>query len=174
MPGLGDDAGVDRIHERVAAMRQAPSVLLLCMGNICRSPMAEGILRVRAKAAGIALRLDSAGTHDYHCGNPPDPRACSVAAKRRMPIDDLRARCIELDDFRRFDHVLVADRGNLAALQRRFGAAAAKAELLLGFAGISPEQEVPDPYYGDLRDFEAVADLLERAADGIVRRFAER
>lgn len=149
-----------------------PSLLVVCMGNICRSPMAEGFLRARAREAGIALRLDSAGTHDYHPGSPPDPRARAVAARRGAPIDDLRARCVEATDFTRFDHVLVADHGNLAALQRRFGAAAQKAELLLAFAGVAPEREVPDPYYGELDGFEQVADLLERATAGILQRLA--
>ena len=150
-----------------------PRLLLVCMGNICRSPMAEGILRARAKAQGLVLLLDSAGTHDYHRGQAPDPRARAVAAQRGAAIDDLRARRIEAVDFARFDHVLVADGDNLDALRQRFGAAAAKAERLLGFAGVSPEIDVPDPYYGSSRDFEAVADLLERAADGILARIAK-
>jgi protein-tyrosine phosphatase len=151
----------------------APRLLLLCMGNICRSPMAEGILRARARQAGQVLHLDSAGTHDSHRGQAPDPRARRVAAGRGAPIDDLRARRIEAADFARFDHVLVADRDNLAALQQRFGSAARAAQLLLPFAGVAPETEVPDPYYGDERDFEAVADLLERAAAGILQRLAK-
>ena len=152
----------------------APRLLLVCMGNICRSPMAEGILRARAKAQGLVLHLDSAGTHDYHRGQAPDHRARAVAAQRHAAIEDLRARRIEAVDFARFDHVLVADGDNLAALRERFGAAAKKAERLLAFAGVAPEVDVPDPYYGSLRDFEAVADLLERAAAGILQRFAAR
>ena len=111
----------------------APRLLLVCMGNICRSPMAEGILRARAKAQGLVLHLDSAGTHDYHRGQAPDHRARAVAAQRGAPIDDLRARRIEAVDFARFDHVLVADGDNLAALRERFGAAARNADRLLPF-----------------------------------------
>ena len=150
------------------------SILVVCMGNICRSPMAEGILRARARAQGIVLHLDSAGTHDYHRGQAPDPRARAVAAQRDAAIDDLRARRIEAVDFARFDHVLVADGDNLAALRERFGTAARNAERLLAFAGVTPEIDVPDPYYGSQRDFEAVADLLERAAAGILQRLASR
>ena len=153
-------------------MSTSPAFLLVCMGNICRSPLAEGILRQRSREAGIDLQLDSAGTHAYHLGEPPDPRARSLARQRGTPIDDLRARQVVAEDFQRFDHLLVADRVNLEALNRRFPQHAGRAVLLLEFAGIRPEVEVPDPYYGDVRDFEAVFDLLERAAQGVLKRLA--
>lgn len=149
------------------------SILLVCMGNICRSPLAEGILRRRAADAGVRIELDSAGTHDYHVGKPPDPRTCRIGRERGTPVDDLRARQVQADDFERFTHVLVADRMNLDALAARFPAQAGRAQLLLPFSGIGPEQEVPDPYYGDYSDFEQVFDLLDRAASGLLLRWAK-
>ena len=153
-------------------MSASPSLLLVCMGNICRSPLAEGILRQRAHEAGLVLQLDSAGTHAYHIGQPPDPRARDVARQRGAAIDDLRARQVVAEDFQRFDHLLVADRSNLAELSRQFPQYAGRAALLLEFAEVRPEIEVPDPYYGDLRDFESVFDLLDRAAQGVLAKLA--
>lgn len=149
----------------------ARRVLLVCMGNICRSPMAEGLLRAHAKSLGVAMAFDSAGTHGYHVGAPPDPRARRVCHDRGIDIDDLRARQVEAADFQHFDWVLVADHDNLATLRRRFGAPA-NLDLLLGFAGISQPAEVPDPYYGTLGDFESVFALLDRAAPGVLQRLA--
>ena len=154
-------------------MSRPTSILLVCMGNICRSPLAEGILRQRALEAGVALEVDSAGTHAYHVGNPPDPRARQIGRSRGTPIDALRARQVEAADFERFDHILVADQANLANLRERFPLAAERAELLLAFAGVSPEQEVPDPYFGDDAGFEEVFELLDRAAAGLLRRLAK-
>lgn len=139
-------------------------VLLVCTGNICRSPMAEGIFRQRAAAQGLNIEFDSAGTHSYHVGEPPDPRARRVAKARGVDIDGLRARRIEASDFARFDRVLVADRANLNALNARLGAGAHSAELLLAHAGIDPQGEVPDPYYGEVSDFESCFDLLDQVA----------
>ena len=155
-------------------MSRPLSVLVVCMGNICRSPLAEGVLRRRAAEAGIALNLDSAGTHAYHVGQPPDPRARRVGRERGAPIDDLRARQVVAADFERFEHVLVADRMNLDELNRRFPQQAGTARLLLEFAGVEPEIEVPDPYYGDYADFESVFDLLDRAAQGVLKNVAGR
>lgn len=154
-------------------MSRPVSVLMVCMGNICRSPLAEGILRRRAAEAGLVVEVDSAGTHAYHVGHPPDPRARRIGRARGTPIDELRARQVEAADFDRFDHVLVADRANLAALQERFPQRAGRAELLLAFAGIDPEIEVPDPYYGGEDDFVLVFELLDRAASGLLRRLAK-
>ena len=141
------------------------------MGNICRSPLAEGIARFHARRAGVDLRFDSAGTHGYHVGDAPDPRARDLARRRGMPIDDLRARQVESADFARFDLILVADRVNLAAVQRlRPADSRTDAALLLEWAGLPEPCEVPDPYYGDLRDFDAVFDLLDRAMPALLRR----
>src|SRR5690606_24827231 len=131
------------------------SILIVCMGNICRSPMAEGMLRQAAREARIDLRVDSAGTEDYHVGSAPDRRACALAASRGTPIDDLVARQVEPEDFHRFDVILAADRRNLAVLQRmRPGSATAELDLLLPWAGRSTPVELPDPYYGDASHFE--------------------
>lgn len=151
-------------------MPDEPSILVVCMGNICRSPLAEGILRRRASEAGIALRLDSAGTHAYHVGQPPDPRARQVARERGTPIDDLRARQVAPDDVQRFDRLLVADRQNRDALWQRFPEHAERIQLLLAFAGLGGESEVPDPYYGDYADFVRVFELLDRAAQGVLQK----
>lgn len=141
------------------------------MGNICRSPMAEGVLRAHAQRLGIALQLDSAGTHDYHVGAPPDRRARQICRTHGVDIEGLRARQVEAADFQRFDWVLVADRENLLTLQRRFDSPP-NLTLLLAFAGIDQPVEVPDPYYGTLSDFEAVFGLLDRAAPGVLQRLA--
>ncbi|GIX36447.1 MAG: phosphotyrosine protein phosphatase [Lysobacteraceae bacterium] len=145
-------------------------ILVVCMGNICRSPLAEGILRHHAQKAGLELLVDSAGTHAYHVGEPPDPRAVAVARQRGIDITGLRARQVEAADAERFDHVLVADRRNLEDLRRRQPAVGARARLLLEVAGAGGE--VPDPYYGDERDFEAVFELLDRAAPRLLARLA--
>jgi protein-tyrosine phosphatase len=146
-------------------------ILFVCMGNICRSPLAEGIARTRARERGLALGFDSAGTHAYHVGEPPDPRARALARARGAPIDDLRARRIGAEDFAEFDLILAADRVNLEALRRhapRTGGA--ETALLLDWAGVGGE--VPDPYYGDERDFVRVFDLLDGAMDALLQRAA--
>jgi protein-tyrosine phosphatase len=147
------------------------SVLLVCLGNICRSPMAEGILRVRAEQAGLALHIDSAGTAGYHIGASPDPRACVVARGQGTPIDGLRARQVSPRDFERFDLILAADQQNLRDLQRiRPASARAELALLLDWAGQGSAAEVPDPYYGQIEDFESVHQLLDRACRAVTAR----
>jgi protein-tyrosine phosphatase len=151
--------------------RPPRSILFVCTGNICRSPLAEGIVRAASQRHGLALQLDSAGTHDYHVGEPPDPRARALARRLGTPIDDLRARRLRDDDFDRFDLILVADRGHLGALRRRRPAAArAEVALLAEWCGEAEGCEVPDPYYGDDAAFEQVYRLLERCTDGLLRR----
>lgn len=152
-----------------------PSVLFVCTGNICRSPLAEGIVRAQAAARGFDLRLDSAGTHDYHVGEPPDPRARAVARARGTPIDDLRARQVTDEDFRRFDLILVADRSHLATLERRRPpGATAELALLARWCGDDRCDEVTDPYYHDEAAFIAVYDQLARLGDGLLSRLALR
>ena len=146
-------------------------VLFVCMGNICRSPLAEGIARLHARRAGADLEFDSAGTHGYHVGDAADPRARALARRRGMPIDDLRARQVEAADFQRFDLILVADATNLAAMQRlRPDDAGAELARLLEWAGVDDPVDVPDPYYGDAQDFERVFGLIDAAMPALLRR----
>jgi protein-tyrosine phosphatase len=148
-------------------------LLFICMGNICRSPLAEGIARVRSAALGLDLAFDSAGIHGYHTGEPADARARALARRRGTPIDDLRARQVEAGDFTRFDVILAADRSNLEALRRlRPAGTSCEPALLLAYAGFDDPVDVPDPYYGDERDFVLVYDLLERGMDALLRRAA--
>jgi protein-tyrosine phosphatase len=153
-------------------------VLFVCTGNICRSPTAEGVFRSLVAAAGLApaIEVDSAGTHDYHRGAPPDPRACRVALTRGYDLSGLRARPVGAADFRHFDLILAMDRGHLAWLQRRRPAdARARLSMFLGNGADSASAEVPDPYYGGEADFVRVLDLVEAGARGLLTRLeAER
>lgn len=149
-----------------------PSILVICTGNICRSPMAEGALRAAAAYEGLALRLDSAGTHGYHVGEPPDPRARQVAREGGAPIDDLRARRVSQDDFREFDLILAADQGHLRELARlKPQGARARVELILPFSGaFAANSDLADPYYGDLAHFREVWQQIRLATPGLLRR----
>lgn len=146
-------------------------ILFVCMGNICRSPTAEGVVRTFVEQAQLADRveLDSAGTHGYHIGNPPDPRAQEAALRRGYDLSALRARRVNEFDFVRFDRILAMDRDNLALLRQ-----AAPVEhrhklgLLLDYAENFDDEEVPDPYYGGAAGFERVLDLVEDAARGLL------
>jgi len=155
-------------------MPEPRSILFLCAGNICRSPMAEGIARVRLREQGLDVVLDSAGTHDLHRGEPPDPRARAVARRHGTPIDDLRARMIRDEDFDRFDLILAADAQNIADLRRytrslRF----AEVALLPAWCGELGCSAIPDPYYHDEAAFERVYALLQRCMDGLLDRLAK-
>lgn len=133
------------------------------MGNICRSPTAEEVLRVQARRAGLALELDSAGTEGYHIGEPPDARSIRHAAARGYDLSGLRARQVADRDFADFDLLLAADEQNLAVLRRRCPPAHhAKLALFLG------DSALPDPYYGDAPEFEKVLDLVEKRAAKLV------
>jgi len=145
------------------------------MGNICRSPTAEGVFRAMAAEAGIIgrVRADSAATHDYYTGGPPDWRATIAARKRGYDIAPLRARQVEVADFARFDRIYAMDRMNLELLEnlrpRNYGG-----DLAL-FLDVAPEldvREVPDPYSGGKEGFERVLDLIEHASTALVRRLA--
>lgn len=157
-----------------AARDGTRSVLFVCLGNICRSPMAEGILRTRAAEAGLALHIDSAGTAGYHAGAAPDPRAIRVARARGTPIDAQRARQVDRRDFSRFDLILAADASNLRDLRamqpQAENASQARLDLLLEWAGLGEGAEVPDPYYGRIEDFQEVHALLDRACRRITAR----
>jgi low molecular weight protein-tyrosine phosphatase len=145
-------------------------VLFVCTGNICRSPTAEGIFRKLAADAGMAeaVTADSAGTHGYHVGEPPDPRAQRAAAKRGYDLSALRARTIEDSDFQRFDLILAMDRDHYSILSSAQPRAAHKVKLMMSYARRFKEREVPDPYYGGPQGFERVLDMLEDAAKGLL------
>lgn len=144
-------------------------ILFFCMGNICRSPTAEGVMRARLKAAGLDVEVDSAGTHGYHVGAPPDERAQAHAARRGYDLSLLQARQLVAQDFSRFDLVLGMDDDNIACAERLCPPGQRhKLKLLLDYAPQAGKRHVPDPYYGGSAGFEAVLDLVEAACDGIV------
>jgi len=147
------------------------SVLFVCMGNICRSPTAEGVFRKLVADAELAeqVRVDSAGTHAYHGGEPPDRRAQHAAEQRGYSLSDITARKISVDDFETFDYVLAMDEDNLFSLrQTAAGTNEDRIRLFLEFGDSGNEREVPDPYYGGTAGFERVLDLVEDAARGLL------
>jgi protein-tyrosine phosphatase len=155
-------------------MAEPVRLLVVCLGNICRSPMAEGALRARIEAAGLGRRvkIDSAGTGDWHVGNPPDPRSIRTAKGHGVDIAGLRGRQVSPADFDRFDWLLCADRSNLRDVRALAPDAAArdKVALLLDWAGVEAGGEIPDPYTGGTGHFEQVWEMLDRAADGVLAR----
>ncbi len=145
-------------------------VLFVCTGNICRSPTAEGVFRqvVEAEGWGHEIEADSAGTHGYHVGEPPDPRTVETAAARGFDLSALRARRVQPDDFQRFDLILAMDQGHythLAAM--RPTNARAEVRLFLDYHPASKAKDVPDPYYGGRTGFENVLDMVEEASRGL-------
>lgn len=153
-------------------MQTPVRLLVVCLGNICRSPMAEGVIRARIDASTLAGRviLDSVGTGAWHVGQPPDARAIATAARHGVDIAGLRGRQLSRDDFSRYDWLLCADRSNLRdVLARGPVEAQSRCALLLDWAGVA-DADVPDPYAGDSTDFEAVWRMLDRAAHGVVAR----
>ena len=146
------------------------SVLFVCMGNICRSPTAEGVFRHFVTGAGLAdqIEADSAGTHAYHVGEPADRRATAAAERRGVSLAGIRARRVGADDFERFDYIIAMDQDNqmhlldLAPDEHR-----SKVRLFLSFSS-EDESEVPDPYYGGSAGFERVLDLVESASRGLL------
>ena len=146
-------------------------ILFVCMGNICRSPTAEGVFRAQVGAAGLQhlIATDSAGTHGYHIGDPPDRRSIAAAARRGIDISNLRARRVLREDFHRFDLVLAMDGENLDLLHRLCPPdAIAPPRLFLDFAPQAEARDVPDPYYGGTDGFERVLDLVDHAARGLL------
>ncbi len=142
------------------------SILVVCTGNICRSPTAEGVLRAAAKRRGMAVRVASAGTHDYHVGEAPDARAVKHAGKRGYDLSALRASQVEAADFARHDYILAMDRGHLRWLKSIAPAhARARVDLFLDASASWKGEDVPDPYYGGPEGFERVLDMVEEAAE---------
>ena len=152
-------------------------ILFVCLGNICRSPTAEAVLRALAarEAPELPLEVDSAGTADYHVGQPPDPRTRAAAARRGYDLSALRARTVEPADFERFDLILAMDRVNLQVLRRRAPTHAyERLRLFLEFAPDAAPEDVPDPYYGGPNGFEEVLDLVEAATRGLLAHLRQR
>ncbi len=147
------------------------SILFVCMGNICRSPTAEGVFRKHVSDAGLdaEIQTDSAGTHAYHSGEPADRRAHAAALRRGFSLEGIRARKVTDEDFEIFDYILAMDEDNLMVLQERApDQQRSKVRLFLEFAESLHENEVPDPYYGGSAGFERVLDLVEEASQELL------
>jgi len=148
-------------------------VLFVCLGNICRSPLAEAAFRRAAERLGLEMEIDSAGTGDWHIGYPPDPRAAAVAARNGVDISNLRARQVTPDDFRRFDHIVALDSNNLRDLEQlRPADGKARLSLLLDHVEGREGQAVADPYYGEDLHFDAAWSDVAAGADALARRIA--
>lgn len=147
------------------------SILFVCTANICRSPMAEGVFRHLTSESGAAkFEIDSAGTHDYHVGKPPFPTAVESAKKRGYDITQLVSRRIKPGDLDRFDHILAMDRGNIGHLKTIAPTRCKhKIELLLEYGDIFHGQDVPDPYGGEVKDFELALDMIEDGCRGLAQ-----
>ena len=146
-------------------------VLFVCTGNICRSPTAEGAFRRVVESAGLqaTIEIDSAGTHGYHIGEAPDPRSVAAAAKRGIDISNLKARRVQTQDFETFDLILAMDHGHLNHLRAmRREEHKAEVRLFLDYHAAERHRDVPDPYYGEDKDFERVLDLVEEASRGLL------
>ncbi|MXP25202.1 low molecular weight phosphotyrosine protein phosphatase [Altererythrobacter indicus] len=150
-----------------------PAVLFVCLGNICRSPMAEGAFRAAADEAGLDIIVDSAGTGDWHIGNAPDPRAQKEAASHGVSIAHLRGRQIGEDDYRKFSHIFALDKDNLAIIQQRAPEdTTAEISLLMDVVEGERGRPVADPYYGGAEGFTQTWCDVSKAARALVDRFS--
>jgi len=151
------------------------SVLFVCLGNICRSPLAEAAFRHEARLTGLDVAIDSAGTGDWHLGQAPDPRAQAVARKHGLEIGVFRARQVVREDFSRFTHIIALDAQNLADLHVLCPAdATAALSLLLDHVPGRMGQSVTDPYYGDARDFDLAWSEVMAGAKGLLETLTTR
>ncbi len=153
-----------------------PSILFVCLGNICRSPTAEAVFKTRAKRAGLDVEVDSAGTSGWHVGETPDPRSIEAGKERGYSFAGQNSRAVSKNDFVLFDKIIAMDHRNFEDLIEKCpDTYQHKIELFLNYAPNSPETEVPDPYYGpdpySNKDngFKHVLDLIERASDGLIK-----
>ncbi len=149
------------------------AVLFVCMGNICRSPLAEAAFRAEAARIGLDVEIDSAGTGGWHAGDPPDPRAQAVARRHGVDISQQRARQVKREDFTKFSHIVALDRDNYAALDRlRPAGGGADLSLLLDHVEGRAGEPVADPYYGDESGFEITWRDVTQGAAGLARQLA--
>jgi len=139
-------------------------ILVICMGNICRSPTGEAVLKAKAKDLNLKVTIDSAGTIGYHAGNPPDPRSVQAGVNRGYDFSGMLSRQVKINDFEDFDYILAADKSNLADLIELCPAHLQYKLSLFLSHGNSDHTEVPDPYYGGENGFELVLDLIEEAS----------
>jgi protein-tyrosine phosphatase len=150
------------------------SVLFVCLGNICRSPLAEAAFRAEAERLGLDVHIDSAGTGDWHSGHPPDPRAVAAAQRNGIDISHLRARQVRPEDFDRFDHIIALDRQNLRDLRRlQPPGSKARLSLLLDHVEGREGQAVADPYHGDAGHFDTAWSDVAAGAKALARGLAE-
>lgn len=153
------------------------SVVFVCLGNICRSPTAEGVFRTLVESQGLAdsIYIDSAGTSNWHVGESPDPRAIEAASKRGIDLTGLRGRQAVAEDFAKFDYVIAMDHENYANLSYLASPEQeAKLHLFLEFAEDVSEVEVPDPYFGSAGGFPHVLDLIENASNGLLKHILKK
>lgn len=157
------------VNTSSSTLSSLPSVLFVCLGNICRSPSAEAVFKKKAEDNSLDIQFDSAGTAGYHNGTPPDKRSQGVGVERGYDFKGLKCRKIQEQDFEKFDYILGMDKQNvenlLAICPEEFQH---KVALFMSFED-SDEEEVPDPYYGGKRGFEYVLDLIEQGADGLIK-----
>jgi protein-tyrosine phosphatase len=148
-------------------------ILMVCLGNICRSPLADGVLRHKVNKLNLDIIVDSAGTANYHVGAPPDKRMVATAKKRGVDISLLKARQFEYNDFHEFDQIFVMDKSNYSNVIQlsKTVQESDKVKLLLEFSGNPNLTEVPDPYYGTQADFDEVYELVDRATDVIIESY---
>lgn len=163
--------------EFVPVPDQPIRVLFVCLGNICRSPLAEGIFRQKVADAGLSGRfqIDSAGTGSWHIGQKVDTRMCMTARKRGVDLDEIRGRQLDRDDLHRFDHIFVMDRSNLhdTLFLDPDGDHSTRIRLFREFDPEPGDYQVPDPYYGGPDGFDTVFEMVERTSEAILNRFRE-
>ncbi len=158
-------------------MTQTVKVLFVCMGNICRSPLAHGYFETLVKGRGLSgiIEVDSAGTHAYHVGEKPDPRSQEVAIRHGIDLSNQRGRKVCENDFEYYDYILAMDRDNLSILHQRSPTEYhSKIELFMNYANDRTVSEVPDPYYGGSKGFDNVYSLIESASTGLLENIQKR